>query len=127
VSAYQRRKGAAGEREAVALLRRLWPGLEWERRAPMQAGQVTHGHGDVDAGGSPVHIEVKRGRATPASALRQAIQAAAPGRIPVALTRQDKDEWIVTMRATDAVAAIKALDFLMRKMPVTLDGGKEPA
>jgi hypothetical protein len=110
VSASQRRKGASGEREAVELLARLWPDLQWERRAPMQAGQVAHGHGDVDAAGSPVHIEVKRGGATPASALRQAV-AACGTRIPVALTRADRGEWIVTMRAEDAIETLRLFRF----------------
>lgn len=109
MGARERRKGAAGERELRAKLAELLPGYPWERSAPMQAGN--EGHGDVD-GHPMLHIECKRGKATPQSALKQALAENAKRLIPrilaVAITRQDRGAWMVSMRLEDFMELVRA-------------------
>lgn len=94
MSAASRRKGARGEREAAEALRIVWPEAD---RAPMQARGATRDGSEISGTGE-YWVEVKRGRATPQAALRQATRDAAPhGRVPIALTRADRGEWIVSM------------------------------
>ena len=116
MSAHQRRKGATGERELVNILNVLVPGYAWMRTAPMQAGGV--GYGDV-SGHPRLYVECKRGRATPQSALKQAVRdveasvtADGADRMPLAVTRADGEQWIVTMRLQDFCELIRTWDRL---------------
>ena len=96
--AYQRTKGAGGEREAAkAIAAHL--GL------PMERGARNGIPGAPDLIGWPdVHVEVKRRTAiTAARWLDQAIgdASAHDGCRPVVVMREDRGEWMVLMRLED--------------------------
>ena len=105
MSAYQRTKGANAERELVNLLKEKLPEYEWQRLAPLQTSNKKIP--DVGADGFPFHIEVKKGKATIQSALKQAKENAALATsdaallIPIAITRKDHEKWIVSMDLND--------------------------
>jgi hypothetical protein len=96
VSASQRRKGAAGEREAAELCRQLWPQAD---RNPMQARGAKRDGCEVE--GTPHWIEVKSGVRPPIMpALRQAkrdIAASGDARAPVVMAKTTRQGWTVTM------------------------------
>lgn len=102
----RRAKGAKGEREAAEALRIIWPEAD---RAPMQArGAKRDGCEIVGVG---AWVEVKRGKATPQAALRQAERDAAEhgsSLPPIAMTRADRDGWIVSMRVETLRALLAA-------------------
>jgi Holliday junction resolvase len=100
MSAYQRRKGAAGEREWVAVLR--------DRGIPVvgrQLGQARDGGGDVCA--APFLYEVKRYNKIAVrkwldQAARSVIQFKPCISVPVVAMREDgRSEWMVLLRAED--------------------------
>lgn len=91
-----RDKGKRGEREVAKRLRPLFPGARrgiQSRGGGAEAADVVVPH---------LHVEVKLG-ASPniRAALAQAIADSKPGLWPVAYTRRDREDWIVTMRAED--------------------------
>lgn len=99
MGAKSRRKGKVGELEVAQLLRSLMPGID-AQRSYHQARDGADSP-DVDAGGLPVWIEVKRqARPNISAALRQATEACGDRPLfPVAFTRADRGEWLVTMSA----------------------------
>lgn len=103
MGAHQRAKGARGEREAAALLRRLYPLAD---RRPMQARGAARDGCDVE--GTPWHVEVKRG-ARPAllAALAQA-ERDTDGRPALVLARQDREPWVAMMRWEDFAKLVEA-------------------
>lgn len=105
-----RTKGAVGEREAARLLSRV-TGRSWQRTA----GQYRSGGDlpDIEPDGwqpeTPLWVEVKRGKRTsPKAALAQAIDACA-GHVPVALTRDDRGEWLITFELSHFVRVVAGL------------------
>ena len=99
-----RDKGKRGEREACDLLRPLFPDV---RRKAMQSRGGSEG---ADLENTPGwHVEVGVGRVNPREKYEQAVNdlsaevVRANGRgdhkRPVALTRKDRGEWLVTMSA----------------------------
>lgn len=109
-----RRKGAAGEREAAAAFEAA-TGLPCHRTA-----QRVGIHGDADiALDAPIHLESKRvARVAALKYLRQAERDATPGRVPVAIVREDRDvEWCVMLRVRDVVAFANAV-VDARKAPI---------
>ena len=111
MSAYQRTKGANGERELVNLLKQMLPEYEWQRLAPLQTSNKkvpdvggTHKETNKDF---PFHIEVKKGKATIQSALKQARENCASNKTPLAITRRDHAEWIVSMSLETFVELVK--------------------
>jgi len=57
---------------------------------------------DVTAKGFPLHMEVKRQKMPNIrAALRQAVSDCNDDRVPVAITRADRGEWLLTMRLED--------------------------
>jgi len=92
MSAYQRRKGADGEREIAALVREAF-GVDAHRGAQSRSGSDA---ADVD-GLPDWWVEVKRGkRPNVRAALAQAI-AKTDGRTPVAVIRDDRKDPFVAM------------------------------
>lgn len=116
----QRTKGAAGERELARVLTKL-TGRPWQRTA----GQYRSGSDlpDVEPVGdscSPLFVECKRGKRTsPKAALKQAIEAG--GELPVACTRDDREEWLITCRLSDFEAVGREM---MRKHLGTVTAGE---
>ena len=93
-----RNKGAAYERELAKLFSAVMPGAEVRRGIQSRTG------GDAaDLEGTGVwHVEAKRGKLpNPRAALKQAIRDAKPGRVPVAVIRDDRSEAFVALRLTD--------------------------
>lgn len=91
-----RGKGKRGEREVAARLRALFPDA---RRGIQSRGG---GSEAADVVVPFVHVEVKLGAGPNIrAALTQAVADAKPGLWPVAYTRRDREDWIVTMRAED--------------------------
>ncbi len=98
MSLTERRKGAAAERETIALIREAgWPHA---RRTSDGRGQV--GRGDVAGGPVGVHIEVKRQeRLNVPAALTQVRSDADPLDIPVLIHRPSRSEWMATLPLSD--------------------------
>ena len=94
--ARSRRKGARFERELVHLFRAAMPDAEVRRGLQYRGEEVA----DVDC---PIFwVEAKRGKKPNIrGALRQAIEAAPKGRIPIAVIRDDRAEGIVTLLLDD--------------------------
>lgn len=108
-----RNKGKVGERE--------W--AEWLRSHGFTARRGVQYHGgpdspDVVCPELQHHFEVKRVEALNIhAAMAQAVGDAPAGRVPVVAHRRNRGEWMVTMRAEDWIAAVKA----------TLDATNRPA
>jgi hypothetical protein len=91
-----RRKGARFERELVHLFRSAMPDAEVRRGLQSRGEEVA----DVDC---PIFwVEAKRGKKPNIrGALRQAMEAAPKGRIPIAVIRDDRAKEIVTLLLDD--------------------------
>jgi Holliday junction resolvase len=108
-----RRKGAEGEREAAAELRRLF-GIE-ARRGQQFSGSPESP--DVRTDLEKVHFEVKRCESLRLfAAMEQAIRDAGGERIPVVLHRPNGKPWLAIVRLDDLPQLAVALYLaLMRK------------
>lgn len=97
MGALSRRKGASFERELVQRFREVMPGAEVRRGLQCRSGTEAP---DVDC---PVFWpEAKRGRQPNVRrALRQAAEAAPPGRVPIAVIRDDRAEPFVALSLED--------------------------
>jgi len=94
---HSKRKGAAGEREAAAELRRLF-GVEARRGRQYAGGDDSP---DILTGIPKVHFEVKRTEALRLfTALDQAI-ADAGENVPVVLHRANRKPWLAIVRLDD--------------------------
>jgi len=103
VSAYQRRKGARLELEARDLLRSVFPTCE--RRASGEESQQDQGR---DLKCTPGWRFQVTGGARP-NILKKFAEAAtglSAGECPAAITKLDRGEWLVTIRASDFVELI---------------------
>lgn len=103
-----KRKGTAGEREIVDLLK------GYKIRAYRNDQIFTGGAGNPDVfaeiADEPMHIEVKRSeRLNVLEAVKQAVRDARPGTLPVVAHRRNREDWLLT------VPLIMLLDFLKRK------------
>jgi len=106
-----RNKGAAGEREAAALMTAI-TGCEWVRGGA-SAQSVSARVPDIFPldGSSRVWIEVKRGKAPNwRSALKQARRDAGRDRCPIVMTRDDRDEWVFHVPSTSISAFIELFE-----------------
>lgn len=106
MGAGERRKGKAGEREAAQLLTTLL-GTHVKRGLSQTRGG---GAESPDLIGIPgIHLEVKRQKMPNIrSAMRQATSDAADDQMAVAMTRADRDGWLVTMHVADWCALAEA-------------------
>ena len=95
----QRTKGAAYEREVVAVLREA--GYDCERNL----SQTRDGGGDIDVGGFMVECK-RRARISVYEWLDQAT-VAAQGRKPIVVARGDSRENIVILRFTDFLEILR--------------------
>lgn len=91
-----KQKGNRGEREFAKLCREN--GFHETRR-----GQQYNGLDGEDVVGLPyMHVEVKRvERLSISKAIRQAVEDAKDGQIPMVAHRKNREEWLITMRAKD--------------------------
>ncbi|MFZ4739120.1 MAG: hypothetical protein ACOYM9_24405 [Bradymonadia bacterium] len=95
--ARSRRKGANYERELVHRFREVMPGAEIKRGFQTRSGEEA---ADVEC---PVFwVEAKRGKKPNIrGALTQAIEASPPGRMPIAVVRDDRADPTVTLLLED--------------------------
>lgn len=126
-----RRKGASAEREAAEVLRPIFPDV---RRKAMQARGGAEG-ADLE-NVYPYWVEVGVGKAV--SAIAKWEQAARdlaadvsgyltdgekPERVPIALTKRDRSEWLVTMSAEawcDLVRKARLADSLKAALDMSI-------
>ena len=101
--ARSRRKGAQWERELVRRFRAVMPDAEVKRGFQVRSGAEA---ADVEC---PVFwVEAKRGkRPNLRAALRQAQAAAAEGRVPIAVVRDDRAEATVTLGLDDFLELVE--------------------
>ncbi len=104
MSTTERRKGATGELEVVALLR----DHGWADARRTSDGRGQHARGDITNGPAGVHFEVKRQErlAVPA-ALRQAEADAAPHDVPVVVHRPSRSPWMATLPLDELLALLR--------------------
>lgn len=100
-----RAKGARGERELSKVLR------EWgydTRRGQQYSGA----NGDADVVGLPnIHIECKWvEKLNLDKAMKQSIDDARDGEIPVVMHKKNRKPWLITMRLDDWVAMYERWD-----------------
>lgn len=93
-----RSKGKRGELELCKWLRDNWD------VSTRRGQQFCGANGDADVVGLPgLHIECKRVEALNVSnAIRQAVTDARKGETPVVFHRRNNDQWLITIRASDA-------------------------
>ena len=99
-----RRKGAHFERWLVHRFRAAFPAADIKRGLQSRGGAEVP---DVDVPG--YHIEAKHHRRVNVrAALAQAIADAAPGRVPVAVCKDNRAEPVVVLRLDDFLALVRA-------------------
>lgn len=109
MGASQREKGKRWERAVANIFRLAFPGREVKRNIQSRYGAAGEG-ADVEVADLPIHIEAKCGKKpNPRAALKQAIDEAKEGDMPVAIIKDDYDEPFVTMRLKDFVALAKEM------------------
>lgn len=101
MSASQRRKGAAGEREAANLLSEQ---LGWV--VQRNIGQARDGGDDLTIGQFRVEVKRRKGLAVH-QFMDQAVAACRPGDVPMVVMRGDGKGWLVMLRLEDAVPMIR--------------------
>lgn len=98
--AMSRRKGAAGEREVVALAREAGFSRA-ERAAPMQAARGDEHHADVEGVGR-LFIEVKRhAKVSVPGCMKALLKTERPGFVRVLFHRDNGGQWLATLEATE--------------------------
>lgn len=101
MGASQRRKGHDYEREIARQLREIFP-------TARRGLQYQDGIGCPDVAGTPFHVECKRGaKPNPRAALKQAIDDADKGMIPLCVIKDDRCEPFAVMRWSDLMDFIR--------------------
>ena len=103
MGALSRRKGRRYEQELVHLFREAMPGAEVKRGLQSRGGEEVP---DVDC---PVFwLEAKRGKKPNVrAALKQALENAPQGRIPLAVIRDDRSEAFVALSLDDFLELLR--------------------
>lgn len=103
MGAWQRRKGAAGEREFAKLLSD-WLGVPVKRIL----GQARDGGHDIQARGCK--FEVKRRKRIAMLRWFEQVERSAGDSAPVVAMREDNGEWFVTLRADKFIELLNRPD-----------------
>ena len=91
-----KRKGSAGERELAEILRRS--GIRAYRNDQIFRGGRNNPDVSAEVYGWPLHIEVKRvERLNVSEAVKQAVQDAAEGSLPIVAHRRNREQWLITI------------------------------
>lgn len=91
-----KRKGSSGERELAELLRRA--GIRAYRNDQIFKGGKDNPDVSAEVFDLPLHIEVKRvEKLNVSEAVRQAVQDAAQGTLPIVAHRRNREKWLVTI------------------------------
>jgi hypothetical protein len=101
----ERRKGARGELEAIALIR----DAGWPNARRTHDGRAQSGRGDVAGGPAGCHIEIKRvERLSVPKALSQLRADAGPLDLPILVHRPSRSPWMATL-PLDELLSLMAL------------------
>ena len=101
--ASSRRKGHSFERKVAQRMREAMPGVEIKRGLQSRGG----GAEEADVEMPFLHVECKIGkRPSPRAALSQAVRDAKPGKIPIAVVQDDRQEPFVVLRLDDFLDAL---------------------
>lgn len=107
MSAVERNKGAAAEREIVHILR----DAGWKDAERTHDGRAQRTRGDIRNGPAGVHLEVKRQeKLNVPKALRQVEADANPLDLPVLVHRPSRQEWCATLPLDELLALLKLRD-----------------
>lgn len=94
-----KRKGTAGENELAELLRA--EGIRAYRNDQIYKGGKNNPDVRADLEGHELHIEVKRQeKLNVTEAMKQAINDAAAGTLPILAHRRNREKWLITMPMT---------------------------
>ena len=94
-----KRKGSAGERELLDILKKYGPAVRNDQRF---VGGKDNPDISFTLGSSRYHVECKRVEHLDLhGAIRQAEQDAGSGFIPVVIHRRSREPWYITMRLDD--------------------------
>lgn len=96
----QRTKGAAGEREACH-----WLSERLGTVVRRQIGQARDGGADIHLGS--FRLEIKRRKGIAMHEWVEQAEAACEGHTPVVMCRGDGKDWLIVMRAEDAIKLIQ--------------------
>ena len=107
-----RNKGASGEREVVTLCNDAQLGTTFRRCRQAEHGEHRACVPDIDADARtrwPFWCEVKRQvRPNVRAALAQATADCHDGRVPIAVTRADREDWLVTLPFADFLRMVRS-------------------
>lgn len=104
MSKASRDKGAAGEREAIQIIRVCG----WPHAQRTSDGRTQAARGDVAHGPEGVAIEIKRQeRLNVPNALTQVVADAELGQIPVLVHRPSRQEWMATLPLDELLSLLK--------------------
>lgn len=117
-----RAKGAAGERELAAILRK-------QGFAARRGQQFCGSNGDADVVGVPgLHIECKRvEKLNLDAAYKQSVRDARAGEIPAVIHRRNGEQWKVTVSLEDFIEIWKGREHDERGEAGNPDGVSEDA
>ena len=94
MTAAQRNKGAAAEREVL----HIFHAAGWDRAERTSNGRAQDGRGDISHGPAGCHIEIKRHeKLNVPKAFDQAVADADPLDIPIVIHRPSRHEWMATL------------------------------
>lgn len=99
----QRTKGHDFERKIASRFRELW---ESAKRGFQTRGGTSEAP-DVD--GTPFFIECKKGKRTNIKAAYRQALGATDGRVPIAVTQDDREEILVTLSLTHFLLLIRSI------------------
>jgi hypothetical protein len=107
VSRVERAKGAAGEREVIAIFHAAgWPHAERSSNGRQQIGR-----GDMLGGPEGCHIEIKRQeKLNVPKALSQTIADAHPLDVPILIHRPSRHDWMATLPLDDLLDLLALRD-----------------
>ncbi len=104
MSASQRTKGAAAEREVI----NIFKAAGWPHAERTSNGRPQDGRGDVTNGPAGCHIEVKRHeKLNVPKAFDQAVADADALDIPVVVHRPSRHEWMATLPLDELLALLQ--------------------
>lgn len=107
----QRNKGKRGECDVVRLILPLYP-LARSKRAGGESALVDRGRDILGTPGLCIQVHLGQS-ATPQRKLAEAVAGALGTEdMPVAFTRRDREEWVVTLRAADFLALMDQVEKL---------------
>jgi uncharacterized protein (DUF58 family) len=104
---FSRDKGKRGERATAAEIRAVFPDLDIKRGWQTRSGRDDADVVGLAVAGRRIWIEVKSGRQpNPRAALTQAVAAAPPEALPIAVIRDDRKSPFAALRWSDLLALL---------------------